>query len=560
MGALKPAAALLAVAMAVAALARTPPPAPRPNVVVILVDTLRADHLPAYGYRRDTAPFLTRLAANGVVFTAAQSTSAWTAPPPRRSSRRLPVPAPGGHRVHGHHPDARDRPGDPAQPPAPGRTHAAGGHAGRGVHDVRHHRQREHRGAHGLRTRLRPLPPFPRGRARDGAGREGEAVGSAGSGARARTSCTCTSSTRTRPTARTRRGTPPPATRRPTARPPTTARSGSWTPCWGSCSFVGMGRDTVLDRAGRPRRGVRRPRRQGPRADAVRGDAGRAAHRARSGTVRGPRQVAEPVSLLDVLPTLRDLAGAPAEPRDEGRSLRSLLEGGAQDPERRSLLAHLLRRDQQDRLLHSVRRGRWKYIEGTRDPALLFDLARIRGRRPTWWRQKRGLRATSARPARDGARLADVLRRARHDDHGSRDRGDVTVAGVRPGSTASGAEASMPKAIRFHAQGGPEVLQYEDVDVGEPGPGQARLRHTAIGVNFLDTYQRSASIRCNCRCRRQRGRRRGRGGRPGRHRSRGGRPRRLHRPSGRVRRSARWRRRTGWSSCRRASATSRRRR
>src|SRR5687768_4012804 len=49
----------------------------------------------------------------------------------------------------------------------------------------------------------------------------------------------------------------------------------------------------------------------------------------------------------------------------------------------------------------------------------------------------------------------------------------------------------MPKAIRFHATGGPEVLQYDDVEVGAPGPGQVRLRHTAIGVNFLDTYQRS---------------------------------------------------------------------
>lgn len=49
----------------------------------------------------------------------------------------------------------------------------------------------------------------------------------------------------------------------------------------------------------------------------------------------------------------------------------------------------------------------------------------------------------------------------------------------------------MAKAVRFHKQGGPEVLQYEDVQVGEPGPGQARIRHTAIGVNFVDTYQRS---------------------------------------------------------------------
>ena len=49
----------------------------------------------------------------------------------------------------------------------------------------------------------------------------------------------------------------------------------------------------------------------------------------------------------------------------------------------------------------------------------------------------------------------------------------------------------MAKAVRFHKQGGPEVMQYEDVQVGDPGAGQARIRHTAIGVNFLDTYQRS---------------------------------------------------------------------
>src|SRR5216117_3362228 len=49
----------------------------------------------------------------------------------------------------------------------------------------------------------------------------------------------------------------------------------------------------------------------------------------------------------------------------------------------------------------------------------------------------------------------------------------------------------MPKAIRFHKTGGPEVLQLDEVPVGEPGPGQARVRHTAIGVNFVDTYQRS---------------------------------------------------------------------
>jgi NADPH2:quinone reductase len=49
----------------------------------------------------------------------------------------------------------------------------------------------------------------------------------------------------------------------------------------------------------------------------------------------------------------------------------------------------------------------------------------------------------------------------------------------------------MAKAVRYHKQGGPEVLQLDDVEVGEPGAGQVRIRHTAIGVNFVDTYQRS---------------------------------------------------------------------
>src|SRR5512144_2100254 len=49
----------------------------------------------------------------------------------------------------------------------------------------------------------------------------------------------------------------------------------------------------------------------------------------------------------------------------------------------------------------------------------------------------------------------------------------------------------MAKAIRYHRQGGPEVLQLDDVQVGEPGQGQVRIRHSAIGVNFVDTYQRS---------------------------------------------------------------------
>jgi len=49
----------------------------------------------------------------------------------------------------------------------------------------------------------------------------------------------------------------------------------------------------------------------------------------------------------------------------------------------------------------------------------------------------------------------------------------------------------MTRAIRFHKTGGPEVLQLDDVAVPDPGPNQARIRHTAIGVNFIDTYQRN---------------------------------------------------------------------
>jgi len=47
------------------------------------------------------------------------------------------------------------------------------------------------------------------------------------------------------------------------------------------------------------------------------------------------------------------------------------------------------------------------------------------------------------------------------------------------------------KAIRIHKYGGPEVLHFEDVEVAEPGEGEARIRHTAIGLNFIDTYHRS---------------------------------------------------------------------
>ncbi|CAG9254753.1 quinone oxidoreductase [Burkholderia cepacia] len=49
----------------------------------------------------------------------------------------------------------------------------------------------------------------------------------------------------------------------------------------------------------------------------------------------------------------------------------------------------------------------------------------------------------------------------------------------------------MAHAVRFHETGGPDVLRWEAVDVGEPGAGQVRLRHEAVGLNFADTYFRS---------------------------------------------------------------------
>jgi NADPH2:quinone reductase len=49
----------------------------------------------------------------------------------------------------------------------------------------------------------------------------------------------------------------------------------------------------------------------------------------------------------------------------------------------------------------------------------------------------------------------------------------------------------MTHAIRFHKTGGPEVLVWEEVKVGKPGAGEARIRHTAVGLNFVDIYNRA---------------------------------------------------------------------
>ena len=49
----------------------------------------------------------------------------------------------------------------------------------------------------------------------------------------------------------------------------------------------------------------------------------------------------------------------------------------------------------------------------------------------------------------------------------------------------------MTKAIRIHAYGGPEVMQWEDVPTPEPGPGEALVHHEAVGLNYIDVYFRT---------------------------------------------------------------------
>jgi NADPH2:quinone reductase len=49
----------------------------------------------------------------------------------------------------------------------------------------------------------------------------------------------------------------------------------------------------------------------------------------------------------------------------------------------------------------------------------------------------------------------------------------------------------MTRAIRIHKNGPPSVMKWEDIDLGNPGKGEVRLRHNAVGLNFIDTYFRA---------------------------------------------------------------------
>ena len=115
------------------------------------------------------------------------------------------------------------------------------------------------------------------------------------------------------------------------------------------------------------------------------------------------------------------------------------------------------------------------------DPLGSFD--RVAGLARDW-----GSRLVGSRPGRPPEPRFRLRRMAdgRKPDLGTRNRkrgGRLTAA--RPWRKA------MSYAIRIHETGGPEVLRLEQVEIGEPGPGEARVRHTYVAVNFIDVYFRT---------------------------------------------------------------------
>src|SRR2546427_12683569 len=104
-----------------------------------------------------------------------------------------------------------------------------------------------------------------------------------------------------------------------------------------------------------------------------------------------------------------------------------------------------------------------------------------------WGTRPRIRRATAPpRPPRSGRTSRNPVARApRKSERGLLPRsGNSILEFVNLGE-------EMPKAIRIQQQGGPEVLKWEDVQAGDPGPGEARVGHNACGLNFLNVYQRS---------------------------------------------------------------------
>ncbi len=99
----------------------------------------------------------------------------------------------------------------------------------------------------------------------------------------------------------------------------------------------------------------------------------------------------------------------------------------------------------------------------------------------------------------------------------------------------------MVKAIVVHEYGGPEVMKWEDVEIGAPGPGEARVKHAAIGLNFVDVYNRTGLYKPPGGLPftpGSEGRGHGDRGRAGRHQRQARRPRRLCRAAGLLCRGA----------------------
>src|SRR5205814_8078 len=145
-------------------------------------------------------------------------------------------------------------------------------------------------------------------------------------------------------------------------------------------------------------------------------------------------------------------------------------------------------------------------LHGDREPGRVLRHGRTDGRD----RAARGARGPGRHRHRQGGRqlrriAARLERGARPRPH----RGAVARCGrikaargaardpgaARAGSVRLDARAHMTRAIVLHETGGPEKLRWETVEVGEPGADELRIRHTAIGVNFHDTYVRSGSYR-----------------------------------------------------------------
>ncbi len=400
--------ALVAAASAGCRAGSGPAPSPSPsaaaerrtNIVLIVVDTLARDHLPFYGYPKDTAPFLSELARQGVVFERAHSTSTWTAPATASIMTSMYPPQHGV--THGLMATRRlqrqsetvrlSRLPDEAETLA--ETLLTGGYATFAVTEnvnisatlgfqqgfLRFRNLRKESGADALNQRLFNW-------------------------------------------ARQLRSTRPyflylhyldphePYTQRAPWYDASQTGTARLVSAYDSeISFVDQQLRLAWERLGWERDTL-------VVVTADHGESfGRQGFSGHGHTLFGEaldvplllvfpdrrhagRRVTERVSHLDLAPTLTDVAGLPRRPQHEGRSLLPLLEGGA-TPAPRTLFAHLQRRQPGGGQLelHAVIDGDWKLISGPGRPPQLFDLKSDPG-------ERRNLAA--AQPAR----VADLERR-----------------------------------------------------------------------------------------------------------------------------------------------------